>query len=240
MDTSILEDIGLTGVEIKVFLTLLELGSSTAGLIVEKSGLQNAVVHRAFHSLHNKALITYVLEGKIKHYQAIEPKLLLEFLDEKKAKLQKILPELEAKRDLARKKPQAAIFQGGRGIKELLNMMLDTHVKEYRSYGGGQKSDEVLGMHFWERFHKNRVQKGIKAKLLFHQSLEWWGKELMKLKLTEVKATKENFEELTETVICGHRVGIIIWTDNPFGFLIEEELAAKSYMKFFSLLWNQN
>ena len=51
MDTQILEDIGLTGSEIKVFLTLLELGSSTAGKVVGKSGLQNAVVHRAFHSL---------------------------------------------------------------------------------------------------------------------------------------------------------------------------------------------
>jgi len=84
MDTSILEDVGLTGAEIKVFITLLEVGSSTAGRIVEKSGLQNAVVHRAFHSLANKGLITYVMEGRIKQYQAIEPKLLLNFLDEKK------------------------------------------------------------------------------------------------------------------------------------------------------------
>ena len=49
MDKSIFEDIGLTGAEIKVFLTLLELGSSSAGVVVGKSGLQNAVVHRAFH-----------------------------------------------------------------------------------------------------------------------------------------------------------------------------------------------
>ena len=106
MDTSILEDIGLTGAEIKVFLALLEAGSSNAGKIVEKSGLQNAVVHRAFHSLAEKCLITYVFEGRIKKYQAIEPKLLLSFLDEKKARLEKILPELEAKRKLAKEKPK--------------------------------------------------------------------------------------------------------------------------------------
>ena len=92
MDTSILEDIGLTGAEIKVFIALLELGSSTAGNVVEKSGLQNAVVHRAFHSLAEKGLITFVFEGKIKQYQAIEPKLLLNFIDEKKSRIEKILP----------------------------------------------------------------------------------------------------------------------------------------------------
>ncbi|HAG51922.1 MAG TPA: hypothetical protein DCL42_11400 [Deltaproteobacteria bacterium] len=140
MDTSILEDIGLTGAEIKVFMTLLELGSSSAGKVVEKSGLQNAVVHRAFHSLAEKGLITYVFEGKIKQYQAIEPKLLLSFLDDKKARLEKILPELDAKRSLQKEKPKATIFQGIRGIKELFNLMLETDEKEYVSYGGAQKA----------------------------------------------------------------------------------------------------
>jgi len=237
MDTSILEDIGLTGAEIKVFITLLEVGSSTAGKIVEKSGLQNAVVHRAFHSLAEKGLITYVIEGKVRHYQAIEPKLLLSFLEEKKARLEKILPELEAKQKLAKEKPKATIFQGAKGIRELLNLMLETTSKQYIGYGGSQKSDEVMGNFFWENFHKRRVKKGIKAKLLFHSSLEWWAKELRKLNLTEVRITKKDFEELTETVICGNRVGIIIWLDKPFGFLIEENLAARSYKKFFDILW---
>src|SRR3989338_295832 len=129
MDTSILEDGGLTGAEIKVFLSLLEVGSSTAGKVVEKSGLHNAVVHRAFHSLAEKGLITYVQEGKIKRYQTIEPKQLINFLEEKKARLQKLLPELEAKRLLAKQKLQASIFQGIRGVKELINLMLDTDAK---------------------------------------------------------------------------------------------------------------
>ena len=45
MDTAILEDIGLTNAEIKVYLSLLELGTATAGPIIEKSCLQSSVVH---------------------------------------------------------------------------------------------------------------------------------------------------------------------------------------------------
>ena len=240
MDTSILEDIGLTGAEIKVFLSLLELGSSTAGKVVEKSGLQNAVVHRAFHSLAEKGLITYVKEGKINHYQTIEPKQLINFLEEKKSRLQKLLPELEAKREIAKKKPQASIFQGVRGVKELINLMLDTDTKEYFGYGGPQKAHDLLGDFFWENFHRRRIKKKIKAKLLFHQSLKWWADELNKKhKLTTVKTTHRNFEELTETIICGKRVAIIIYLNKPFGFLIEEQLASNSYKKFFGLLWEK-
>jgi len=237
MDTSILEDIGLTGAEIKVFLTLLELGSSTAGKVVEKSGLQNAVVHRTFHSLSEKGLITYIFKGKVKQYQSIEPKLLLTFLDEKKAELEKILPELEAKRNIQEVKPKATIFQGIRGIKELLNLMLDTTSKEFFEYGGSQKSHDLLGDFFWENFHRKRISKKIKAKTLFHTSLEWWAKELnQKYELTNVMVTKADFQEFTETFICGNRVAIIIWLDKPFGFLIEEKLAAESYKRFATLL----
>jgi len=240
VDTSILEDLGLTGSEIKVLLTLLELGQSPAGKIVERSGLQNAVVHRAFHSLSEKGLITYIKMGKIKQYQALPPRLLLNFIDEKRARLEKILPELEAKQKLTKEKPQAMVFQGVRGVKELINLMLETDSKEYFAYGGPQKAHDLLGDFFWEGFHRRRTKKGIKAQLIFHSSLKWWADQLIKKnKLTEIQTTKRDFEELTETIICGKRVGIIIYLDKPYGFLIEEQLTAQSYKKFFQLLWNK-
>jgi len=240
MDISILEDIGLTGAEIKVFIALLELGPSSAGKVVEKSGLQNAVVHRAFHSLAEKGLITYVYEGKIKIYQTIDPKLLLDFIEEKKKRLEKLLPELEAKRKLVKEIPRATLFHGIRGIKNLLYLMLETKSKEYFAYGGPQKALDLLKKHFWAGFHKKRISKKIAAHLLFHTSLKEWGDTINKWKFTSVRYTGQDFEELTETIICGSRVGIIIYLDKPFGFLIEEETAVKSYKKFFELLWEQD
>lgn len=237
MDNTILEDIGLTGAEIKVFIALIETGSTTAGKIVEKSKLQNAVVHRAFHSLLEKGLITFIYQGKIKVYQAIEPKLLLNFLDEKKFQLEKIIPELEAKKALQKEKPRATIFQGIRGLKELINLMIDTDSKEYFSYGGSKKANELLGEHFWENFHRRKINKKIYSKVLFHSSLKYWAKTLREYPLITIKFTDKNFEELTETIICGNRVAVIIWLNEPFGFLIDEELASRSYKKFFEILW---
>lgn len=240
MDTSILEDLGLTGAEIKIFLTLLELGTSTAGAVVEKSGLQNAVVHRGFHSLINKGLISYILEGKIKNYQAVKPKALLNYIDEKREKLKKILPELEARQKEAKERPQASLFQGTRGVKELLNYLIETKSEDYSSYGGPKKANDLLGEHFWESFHNKRIKNKIDAKMLFHRSLKEWGDYLNKKKLTKLKFTNHEFEALTETIICGNKVGIIIYLDKPYGFLIEERLAAESYKKFFELLWRNS
>src|SRR3989344_661405 len=84
MDTQILEDIGLTNAEIKVYLALLELGSSSAGPVIEKSGLQNSVVHMTLNRLLDKGFVSYYMEGKRTHYQAANPKHLVDYINEKK------------------------------------------------------------------------------------------------------------------------------------------------------------
>ena len=74
MDISILEDIGLTNAEIKVYLSLLELGTASAGPIIEKSGLQSSVVHMTLNKLIDKGFVSFVKEGKRNYYQSSNPK----------------------------------------------------------------------------------------------------------------------------------------------------------------------
>ena len=84
MGYEILQEIGLTQTEIKVYLSLLELGPSSAGRILEKSKLPNSTIHRDLNSLIEKGIINYILEGKKKVYQANKPELFLTLLDDKK------------------------------------------------------------------------------------------------------------------------------------------------------------
>src|SRR3989338_8656486 len=73
MKEDILEDLGLSKAEIKVYISLLELGSSSAGAILQRCGLQNSVTHRALNSLIEKGLISYIAEGKRKIYRSTSP-----------------------------------------------------------------------------------------------------------------------------------------------------------------------
>jgi len=237
MDESVLEDIGLTRSEIKVFLAMLDLGSASAGQIIDQSRLQAGVVHRAFHTLADKGLLTYTLIGKIKQYQAIDPNLLLVYIEEKRNRIKDMIPELRARASLAKKGPSVIVYQGVRGAKELLNHMLDTDSKEYVAYGGNQTNVDLLGDYFWKQFHQKRYQKGINAQLVFHDSLRSWIPILNKYPLTEVRTTKQIFEETTETVICGNKVAILVYLPKPFGVLIDEKVAADSYRKFFDIMW---
>jgi len=160
MDTKILEDIGLSNAEIKVYLTLLELGTSTAGPILEKSGLQNSVVHMTLNKLIERGFVTFVKEGKRNHYQASDPKHIIDFINEKKERFQEILPELLLKQKQAKEKPEIITFRGINGIKELLMELLEAGGKEHHTFGSTAKS-LMLGDAWWVSYHKKRAERGI-------------------------------------------------------------------------------
>lgn len=235
MDTRILEEIGLTNAEIKVYLALLELGTSTAGPIIYKTGVQNSVAHLTLSRLVEKGFVTFVKEGKRHHYQAVNPRHLLEYLDERKERFGEFLPMLLQLQQLAPKKPEIITFRGIRGIKELLFELLEAGGTEHHTLGSSVKS-LMLGEAWWLRYHRKRAAKGIYAKLMFNESLKSWAAEKRYSK-TDIKYTKLGFEPLTETVIRNDKIGIIIWTDKPLGILIHQKEAAESYDQFFQIMW---
>lgn len=235
MDTKILEDIGMTNAEIKVYLALLELGSSTAGPIIDKSGLQNSVVHMTLHKLIEKGFASFVKEGKIKHYQPVNPKHIIKFIDDKKERFEEILPELLVKQQTAKQKQEITVFRGKEGVKELLYELLEAGGDEHVTIGAPAES-LMLPDEWWISYHKKRADKGIKAKLLFYESLRYWKAE-KQYKKAEVRYTHAGKEPLTETIIRNDKVGILIWTEKPMGVLFHHKKMADSYREFFELTW---
>ena len=80
MDLRILEDLGLSNAEAKIYLALLELGTSKTGKIIDLTKLQSSTIYHVLGSLVEKGLVNYIFEGKIKYYQAESPDSLSFFL----------------------------------------------------------------------------------------------------------------------------------------------------------------
>lgn len=240
MDVSILEDLGLTQAEIKVYLALLELGNSSAGAILQKSGLQNSVVHRALNSLIEKGLISYILEGKKKIYQATNPENFHDFINDKTRKFDEILPELKKKQQISKSPSFAEVFKGKRGINQLYTTLLNSGGKEYNTFGGGsQVTYDVMGENWWRNLHAKRISKRIRCRQVFDETIRSFGNELKKKTITKIKFLPKGYAQLQETVIIGDYVGIAIFTENPYGVLIKDKVVADGYRKQFEILWNK-
>ncbi|MBI2548755.1 hypothetical protein HYW21_05385 [Candidatus Woesearchaeota archaeon] len=236
MDTQILEEIGLSNAEIKVYLALLELGTSRAGPILEKSGLQNSVVHMTLNKLIDRGFVTFVKEGKRNHYQATNPKHIVAYINEKKERFEQILPALLLKQQQSKKKPEVITFRGIKGMRELLYELLEAGGKEHHTFGSSIKS-LMMGDAWWVNYHRKRAAKQIKARLIFNESLKQWC-NIHKYPKATYKFTKIGFEPLTETIVRNDKIGIIIWTEKPLGVLLHNKEAAESYDKFFTLIWH--
>lgn len=237
MDTAILEELGLTQAEIKVYMALLELGSSTAGPILEKSGLQNSVVHRALNTLIEKSLINYIMEGKRKIYQATDPENFFNFIDDKKKRFQEILPELKQKQKFSKKQETATVFKGIRGIKEVYSIMISQKAKEYNTFGGGQPCVEVMGNTWWLNMHARRKANKLPARQVFDETVRKIGQEIKKRTGSNIRYFPKQFAQFQETVIVGDYVAINVFTENPYAFLIKDKVVAEGYRKQFEILW---
>src|SRR3989344_3311041 len=136
------------------------------------------------------------------------------------------------------KNSKVKTFEGISGVKELLYELLNAGGNEQHTVGSARES-LIMGEDFWLEYHKKRAAKGVKAKLIFNESLKEWVQENRYPKV-EYKFIKKGFEPLTETIIRNDKIGIIIWTEVPIGFLIHNKVAAESYDKFWRIMWDSN
>ncbi|MBS3174892.1 TrmB family transcriptional regulator, partial [Candidatus Woesearchaeota archaeon] len=80
MIEEILHQIGLTEGEIKVYLSLLELGSTSTGKIIKKSHISGSKVYEVLDRLSSKGLVTSVVKNGVKYFEATTPEKILSYL----------------------------------------------------------------------------------------------------------------------------------------------------------------
>lgn len=238
MDIKPLEDIGLTNAEIKVYLTVLELGLTKVGPVIEKSGLQSSVVHNSIHKLIEKGLINYIKKGKIKYYNATDPRHLIKFIDEKRENFEKILPELLAKQKIAKEKNEAEVYTGFKGIMALLLEMIKETAKgdEFLFFSGDIEPMNKEIQDFYKRYDPKRKEKGLNVKGIVPEKLAPLFEDRIKNKLMQVKFTNNILPP--NMGICKNKVALLSWGDKPIGYLIESKQMAERYKEFFNALWN--
>lgn len=73
METKVLEELGLSKNEVKIYLFLLKQGESTTGPIIKETGIANSRVYESINSLINKGFIIYNVQKDGKHFSAVKP-----------------------------------------------------------------------------------------------------------------------------------------------------------------------
>lgn len=233
MNTKILEEIGLTQGEIKVYLALLELGSSTAGPILEKANIQNSVFHFVINRLIEKGLVSYVKKNKFRIYQPANPDSLVSYLKDKEKQLEKILPELKEKQTSSKEKQEVELFEGTKGVITLLNLLIEDAKRgdEFLFFTPELEKDKEI-QEFYEIYDAKRKDKGLIIKGIAPKSL----KPLFE-KRKSIKMKYSDSPVPANTGICNNKMAIISWENKPTAVLIHSKQMVEKQKEFFNSLW---
>ncbi|MBU0959390.1 MAG: hypothetical protein KKB31_05590 [Nanoarchaeota archaeon] len=228
----ILQEFGLTENETQVYLALLKLGSASASEITQKTNIHRINIYDILERLQEKGLVSYVILGKRKHYEASDPKKILEIEEERKRKIKEIIPQLSAERVLTKEPQEATIFKDKKGIKTILDEIPKSKTDVYLfASGWGFKENFPDYTDIWhERFrlHKTKIKTLISSK---------FKKELKVPKPLEYRYLSSEFVFPSTTVLYEDKVFMILWSAHPLGILIRGKEISNSYKEFFNILW---
>ena len=239
----ILRKIGLTDNEIAVYLALLEIGPAATGAIIRKSGLHSSRVYECLGKLEAKGLVSYAIKANRKYFGATNPERLLDYLEERqrqieeeKIDIKKIIPELAAKQKILRPVQEASIYSGFKGIRALLENLLD-ELKggEYYVFGAEGGMQDVLGPYL-KLYQKKKAKYKIKSKVIFSEKAR--GTPLLQEYIGEARFAPSDVSSPTDTFVYDDKVIIFVWHEKPaFAVLINNKSVAQSYKAYFKLLW---
>lgn len=233
MEYERLVSLGFTANEAKIYSELLRSGNMQAGTISKKTQINRRTTYDTIERLLNKGYVSYSISSNKKTFHAANPEIIIKKIDEMRDSAKEIIPNLIKLQKTNTDEQEATIYKGRKGIRTILNEMLK--VKSYVGFGSNEKFPEIMS-HDFLLFQKRKKELGIKSKTLMNISMK--GKDVLKTANTQYRFVKEKKAQPSSTFIYENKVAIIVWTEIPIGFVIENKILAKTYLDYFESLWN--
>jgi len=243
MKNHLLEDVGLTKGETTVYFTLVKVGTTTTGKIIDEAQISAGKVYQILEKLIKKGLVSYVVKEKTKYFSASHPNRLKDFLSEKESEfkekedaLEKALPSLIQIYGEKQEPHETKLFQGFKGLQSAI----------FEALQSVKSNDEILAMginvskqsHYnilWEKWHAERESRKIHCRCLFSELNDQYSAIFKKFKFTQVRVLKGITP--AAITILGSYVLIQTYKNEGSCLVIRNNDIAESFRTFFETLW---
>lgn len=238
MDTNLLTQIGLSEVQSKIYLYLIEHGQSTPSQIAAEIDENRTTVYSALEKLEKLSIITQKNKGKISAYIPKHPSI-LESIAEKRLRiatrqirnLESNLPSLINYYNEHQNTPGAITFYGQEGVKTIWNKVIATKQPYYfvRS-----QYDEINDEQALEEFKQARIDAGIVAENITpSEYTDYSDEEAAEWLLTRTFLPPNEYSSPVEIDIFGDNVAFINYSKDGMSTLIESPEIADAMRQMF-------
>lgn len=240
MYQEILQKMGLTVNEAKVYEALLTLGITTANKIALEAKIQRRNVYDTVKQLKEKGLCSEITEEGIRSFKAIHPQRLMDLIKEKESMLQHTLPKLIDYYETSAPIEQTIVYKGIESVKNLYWDMIRVG-EEFYCIGGRGNWLDPRWKYFLPKFDQERLKKGIRYKHLFYYELKdpkHPNHSITKiLKNNKFRFLPKGFTSTCSIEIYGNRVASMYWGEEPLVVVVISDKIAEGYKKYFDFMW---
>ena len=239
-----LEQLGLSEEEARVYLSVLELGGSYVSAIAKKAKVHRVSCYHTLDNLVRKGVISTFTKNNIKYFSVDSPQILVNQMEERFLKAQKILPELLSITNSLAYKPKIQYYEGLQGIKNVFDDTLNAE-DEVLGYTNLAKLPSVIPKEYLKDYTQNKIEKGLKTRMLsplskdaLHYTKRYYPKKFDRNLVEIFFVNPEEFMFEYETNIYGNKVSMIsLNPDELIGMIIESPVYAKTQRSVFNLAW---
>ncbi len=238
-----LEKFGLSNKEAKVYLSLLELGTSVVSDVAKKSQTNRSTAYVLLESLAKHGLVSISERKNVRLYTPAPPERIIQLLEDSVKKYSElvgvahtILPELKSMYVGGGPKPKVQFLEGVEGIRTAYEDTL-TSKETIRAYASIRDMHTTLPDYFPE-YYKRRASKNIKIRAIFPDTPE--SKERVKFNKEEAREAflvpKDQYSFSPEINIYDNKI-IFMSLVEKFALIIESVELADALKKAFELSW---
>lgn len=241
--TELLQNLGLSPNEAKIYEALITYGGSSVSTIALRAKVHRRNAYDSVHRLMEKGLIYEVFTEGETRYEGVEPAKLLEFLKEKERILDVALPGMQSIFSVHKTPQRAYIYKGIEGMKNYLREALRSGEDMYEFGAKGGWFDPRM-----ETFTRWFLAEARKKNMTFHHIFDFEVKE----KLPHVpnivgkpyKFAPKKYSSESAVEIYGDRVvtftGLKLGSldDDVMIFVIVSKKLAESYRIWWKMMWD--
>jgi HTH-type transcriptional regulator, sugar sensing transcriptional regulator len=236
-----LQELGLTKNESLIYLFLLKTGETTTGAIIKQTGIANSRVYESLNSLIEKGLVSYNVQKDGKHFIAESPSKFNEIEEQRKKRIQEMLPGLNSLMNSEQKETTTAVYEGLEGFKTAFKKIIDDCPRggtiDIIGFSQPRYSGESLKL-FLANMNLKCVQKKQKLRFILDKAGGvWQGEDREGIKANEVKYLPSGYITPAAMDIFDDYVYMFLWEEKPFVFMIKNKMIADSFKQYFNVLW---
>jgi len=247
MINKLFEQLNFSEKESKVYLALIELGSTKATDIAKKTGLNRTSIYDLLEVLLQKGLISKYRKGSTTLFNTHDPKQLLNYLErekeenakkieKQKQKVSELLPQLISLQNIYTTKPKVQFFEGEKGMREAYEDTL-TSKEIILAYANVETMHEGLP-NFFPEYYKRRAEKKIFIRAIMPSNgLSIERANHNQEEMRDTRLLPEN--EMTfspEVNIYNNKMLVASWKEK-MAIIIESKELADLQKLIFNLMW---